>query len=104
VVVPLGRAVPALYQWRVRRRVFRWYARLKEIELQLEEDPGREVLEEMLRGLDETERAVNQIPTPLAYQENLYFFREHVDVVRRRLVRRLAGVREDAATDVQATG
>jgi TRAP transporter TAXI family solute receptor len=90
VVVPLGRAVPALYRWRVRSRVFRWYARLKQIELQLEENPGRDSLDLMLKRLDDTERAVNQIPTPLAYAENLYFFREHVDVVRRRIVRRLS--------------
>ena len=44
----------------------------------------------MLKRLDDTERAVNQIPTPLAYAENLYFFREHVDVVRRRIARRLS--------------
>jgi hypothetical protein len=89
IAVPLGRAVPALYRWRVRSRVFRWYARLKQIELQLEENPGNDVLHDMLRRLDETERAVNKIPTPLAYTDNLYFFREHVDVVRRRIVRRL---------------
>ena len=86
VVVPLARIVPALYRWRVRSRVFRWYARLKQIELQLEEDPGPEMLDDMLKRLEDTERAVNQIPTPLAYAENLYFFREHVDVVRRPLV------------------
>jgi hypothetical protein len=89
VVVPLGRAVPALFLWRVRRRIFRWYARLKEIEIQLEENPERERLEEMLKRLDEAERAVNSIPTPLSYAENLYFFREHIDVVRRRILRRL---------------
>ncbi|HET9451234.1 MAG TPA: TAXI family TRAP transporter solute-binding subunit [Aggregicoccus sp.] len=104
VLVPLGRMVPALYRWRVRSRVFRWYARLKEIEIQLEENPGRAMLEDMLKRLEETERSVNQIPTPLAYQENLYFFREHVDVVRRRLVRRLAGVPEHAEEEVQAVG
>src|SRR5438270_13920370 len=91
IAVPLARVVPALYRWRVRSRVFRWYARLKQIELQLEENPGRQVLDDMLRRLDDTERAVNQIPTPLAYAENLYFFREHVDVVRRRIGRRLNG-------------
>jgi hypothetical protein len=74
----------------VRSRVFRWYARLKQIELQLEENPGRQSLDDMLKRLEETDRAVNQIPTPLAYAENLYFFREHVDVVRRRIVRRLS--------------
>jgi TRAP transporter TAXI family solute receptor len=90
IAVPLGRALPALYRWRVRSRVFRWYARLKQIELQLEEHPAPDKLVEMLKRLDETERSVNQIPTPLAYAENLYFFREHVDVVRRRINRRLA--------------
>ena len=86
-----GITVPALYRWRVRSRVFRWYARLKQIELQLEEDPDPEVLDDMLKRLEDTERAVNQIPTPLAYAENLYFFSEHVDVVRRRIGRRLNG-------------
>ncbi len=62
VLVLLGRAVPALYRWRVRSRVFRWYARLKQIELALEENPGPQVLEDMLKRLDDTERAVNQIP------------------------------------------
>ncbi|ADO75011.1 TAXI family TRAP transporter solute-binding subunit [Stigmatella aurantiaca] len=97
VVIPLGRAVPAIYLWRVRSRIFRWYARLKEIEIQLDEKPGREQLEDMLRRLEEAERAVNQIPVPLAYAENLYFFREHIDVVRRRLARGLAEAPEDKA-------
>jgi hypothetical protein len=91
VAIPLGRLVPALYRWRVRSRVFRWYGRLKQIELQLEEQPGVDKLREMLDRLDDTELAVNKIPTPLAYAENLYFFREHVDIVRRRIVRRLNG-------------
>ncbi|HEY0093119.1 MAG TPA: TAXI family TRAP transporter solute-binding subunit, partial [Archangium sp.] len=104
VVVPLGRAVPALYLWRVRSRIFRWYARLKEIELQLEENPGQEMLEDMMKRLEEAERAVNRIPVPLAYAENVYYFREHVDVVRRRLVRRLSGITElkDAVKQVSA--
>jgi hypothetical protein len=82
--------VPALFLWRVRRRIFRWYASLKEIEIQLEENPGLEMLEDMVKRLEEAERAVNRIPVPLAYAENLYFFREHIDVVRRRLLRKLA--------------
>jgi DNA mismatch repair ATPase MutS len=94
VVVPLGRAVPALFLWRVRSRITRWYARLKEIEIQLDENPARSMLEDMLRRLDEAEREVNRIPMPLAYAENLYYFREHIDVVRRRLVRRLASETE----------
>ena len=32
LMLPLGRVVPPLYQFRVRSRVFRWYARLRDIE------------------------------------------------------------------------
>ena len=104
VVVPLGRALPALFQWRVRSRIVRWYAKLKEIELQLEENPSRQQLEEMLRRLDEAEREVNSMPMPMAYAENLYYFREHIDVVRRRISRRVAGVAETVAAPVQVVG
>ncbi len=90
VLVPMVRAVPALLLWRVRSRIFRWYASLKEIEIQLEDNPGLEMLEDMMKRLEEAERAVNRIPVPLAYAENLYFFREHIDVVRRRLLRKLS--------------
>ncbi|QSQ18933.1 ABC transporter substrate-binding protein [Pyxidicoccus parkwayensis] len=104
VVVPLGRAVPALFLWRVRSRIVRWYARLKEIELQLDENPGREALGEMLRRLDEAEREVNRIPMPLSYSENLYYFREHIEVVRRRLLRRLADAPSTVEQGVTAVG
>ena len=39
IMVPLFRTIPPLYRWRVRSRIYRWYARLKEIELQLDEEP-----------------------------------------------------------------
>ncbi|WP_224368583.1 TAXI family TRAP transporter solute-binding subunit [Hyalangium versicolor] len=96
VVVPLVRAVPAVFLWRVRRRIFRWYALLKELEIQLEEHPGQEMLQDMLKRLEEAEHEVNHIPVPLSYAENLYFFREHIDVVRRRLLRQLSGAPDRA--------
>jgi hypothetical protein len=79
-----------LYRWRVRSRIYRWYARLKEIELQLDESPGTVKLEDMLERLETIERSVNRIPTPLAYSENLYAFRGHIDLVRQRVAQRLA--------------
>jgi TRAP-type uncharacterized transport system substrate-binding protein len=103
VVVPLGRAVPALYLWRLRSRIFRWYARLKELELQLEENLERATLEDMLKRLEEIERAVNRIPMPVSYAENLYFFREHIDLVRRRIIRRLGGGAESTEVALRAT-
>jgi TRAP-type uncharacterized transport system substrate-binding protein len=90
VVIPLVKLVPPAYRWRVRSRIYRWYARLKEIELQLEDKPGLVRLEDMLQRLEDIDRAVNRIPTPLAYSENLYSFRTHIDLVRQRVIGRLA--------------
>ena len=89
VLVPLVKLVPPAYRWRVRSRIYRWYARLKELELQLEEQPDRHRLEDMLQRLETIERSVNRIPTPLAYSENLYVFRTHIDLVRQRVIAKL---------------
>ncbi len=92
LLVPLTRIIPPVYRWRVRSRIYRWYARLKEVELELEleDTPGPEKLRELLERLDQIERSVNRIKTPLAYSENLYAFRLHVNLVRHRVQARLA--------------
>lgn len=89
LLVPLTKLIPPVYRWRVRSRIYRWYARLKELELELEEDPSPEKLRELLERLDQIERSVNRINTPLAYSDNLYAFRQNVNLVRHRVQARL---------------
>lgn len=90
LLVPVTRVIPQIYRWRVRSRIYRWYARLKEVELELDEDPPKDKLEDMLERLDGIERSVNRINTPLAYTDNLYLFKQNVDLVRARVRWRLA--------------
>lgn len=92
LVLPLIRAIPPIYRWRVRSRIYRWYARLKEVELELERDSSPAMLRDMLRRTAEIDDAVNHIPTPLAFSETLYSFRQHIELVRRKVVERLAAV------------
>jgi TRAP-type uncharacterized transport system substrate-binding protein len=89
VALPLMRLVPPVYRWRVRSRIYRRYAQLKEVELELEDSPAPEKLRELLARLDQIERAVNRISTPLAYTDNLYMFRQHINLVRQRVARAL---------------
>lgn len=91
VLLPLFRVLPSLYSWRVRSRIYRWYARLKEIELELEEKPGQIELQVILEKLDALDQAINHIPTPLSYSEKLYSFRQHIELVRARVVAALKG-------------
>ena len=71
MIVPLVRLVPPAYRWRVHSRIYRRYARLKEVEPELEGNPITEELKELLERLDQIERATNRFHTPLAYTDNL---------------------------------
>jgi len=89
LVVPLSRLLPQAYAWRMRSRLYRWYGRLKEIELELEAEPNAEELSEILKRLDQIEIAVSHLPMPLAFSENLYNFRTNLERVRARVFKGL---------------
>lgn len=90
LLIPLMRIVPPMYRWRMRSRIYRKYALLKEVELELDENPAPEKLAELLHRLDLLEQAVNRIYTPLAYSDHLYIFRQHVNLVRQKVTRSLS--------------
>jgi hypothetical protein len=84
VLIPLSRIVPPLYEFRIRSRVFRWYAQLREIELRLEEpEVPKAALTEELDALD---AKVQRLPVPLSHTDELYTLRSHIQLVRRRLM------------------
>jgi len=83
LLLPLGRIVPPLYEFRVRSRVFRWYAQLRQIEERLQ--TGQTTVDALLQELDELETRVGRIRIPLSYADELYALRNHIDLVRRRL-------------------
>ena len=92
LMLPLSRIVPPLYQFRVRRRVFRWYARLREVEARLESQSGD--ADALLKELDALDRRVNQVAVPLSYADELYALRNNIYAVRKRILAR-ARVEED---------
>ncbi|MET3493054.1 TAXI family TRAP transporter solute-binding subunit [Variovorax boronicumulans] len=92
LMLPLSRVIPPLYQFRVRRRVFRWYARLRDIEGQVDakrhagegsSEGGRDTL---LKELDELDRVVNKVAVPLSYADELYALRNNIYAVRKRVL------------------
>lgn len=106
LLLPLSRVVPPLYTFRVRRRVFRWYARLREIEARVESDalapgfadrsaekvpnaaPSEHPAQELLAQLDALDRVVDKVAVPLSYADELYALRNNIDAVRRRVLTR----------------
>ena len=84
LLLPLSRIVPPLYTFQVRRRVFRWYARLREIEADM--DTGKGTRTAWLDELDELDRVANTVTVPLSHAEELYALRSNIERVRRRLL------------------
>ena len=84
LMLPLSRVVPPLYTFRVRSRVFRWYARLREVEAKLETGTGGR--EALLDELDVLDRVTHRIAVPLSYAEELYALRNNIHAVRKRLL------------------
>jgi hypothetical protein len=81
VLLPLSRMLPPLYEFRVRSRIFRWYGQLRALEAEIGTRDGGHVA----RELDALERRVERIAVPLAYVDELYALRSHIDMVRGRL-------------------
>ncbi|HTR09587.1 MAG TPA: TAXI family TRAP transporter solute-binding subunit [Paraburkholderia sp.] len=85
LVIPALRAIPALYQWRVRSRIYRYYGALIAIERDALEHTSEEQRRALLDELDEIENSLNTLRMPLAYADAFYVLREHVGFVRAHL-------------------
>ncbi|RPJ44608.1 MAG: TAXI family TRAP transporter solute-binding subunit [Betaproteobacteria bacterium] len=86
VLIPMMRIMPALYDWRVKRKIFRWYRELKEVEVSLHDAAGTADTAALLKRLDEIEVGVAEIRVPLTYWDYVYTLRGHIDLVRARLI------------------
>ena len=85
VLLPLSRVVPPLYEFRVRSRVFRWYAQLRAIEDQVTSAVAPEDRFRLRARLDELDARVERVTVPLSYADELYSLRSHIELVRGRL-------------------
>jgi TRAP-type uncharacterized transport system substrate-binding protein len=85
VIVPATKLVPAIYRWRVRSRIYRWYGALMAIERDVQATRTPEDRQAILGRIDEIAHAVDGIKTPLAFADQLYVLRDHVASVRRRI-------------------
>jgi hypothetical protein len=87
IMIPLIRSIPWVYSWRHRRKFYRWYRELKNLELEVMESPNPEDISGYHEKIDSIEASINRIPVPLAFFEEVYKLQEHVDLVRGKLVR-----------------
>jgi uncharacterized protein len=89
LLIPLFRIAPPLYRWRVRSKIYRWYATVREIDsmVQKEAIAGEA---EWINRLKELEREVASVSVPLSYAGELYHLRLHIGFLQEKL-EKLAG-------------
>ena len=84
ILVPASRILPAIYRWRARSRIYRWYGVLMAIERDVARRGSPDEAARVMERIDEIARAVEDVRTPLSFADQLYVLRDHVAAVRRR--------------------
>ena len=85
ILLPMSRVLPPLYQFRVRSRIFKWYAQLREIENR--ESTNMDANKALIGELNALDLRVEKIKIPLSYADELYALRNNIHLVRKKLMR-----------------
>ncbi|MEM8783691.1 MAG: TAXI family TRAP transporter solute-binding subunit [Planctomycetota bacterium] len=100
VLIPLFKAAPPMLRWRVRRRIYRWYRKLRIIDDALSHaDLPEARLRADLDQLRDLDTEVAETDVPLSYMEEFYNLRLHIAYMRQRVESRLEVVRRGVAMD-----
>jgi hypothetical protein len=86
VVLPLLRALPAIYVWNVRRRLIHWYRQLNALEKRLDGGAAQNAPMAVQDEIERIDAGVRRIRMPNYFSDQLYDLRGHIDLVRQRLI------------------
>ena len=84
-IVPVTKLIPAIYRWRIRSRIYRWYGALMAIERDLQRGRNSDDRTDLLQRVDQITEAVNSLTAPASFADQVYVLRDHVAAVRRRI-------------------
>lgn len=88
LLIPLLKVAPAIYTWRIRRKVFLCYGELKFLEEDLTHHFDPTKLTNYRDRLDALDVEASQLHVPLGFTDLVYTLREHVNLVRSILDKR----------------
>jgi hypothetical protein len=86
VLIPGLRSIPAIYRWRMKMRIYRWYRLLLALEQEMIASPASEKQGELIGRLNHIEEEVNKMKLPASFADQFYVLRGHINFVRSRLM------------------
>jgi TRAP transporter TAXI family solute receptor len=87
LLYPFFKLMPPVYRWRMRSRIYRWYAKLRIIDAGIQQATSPSNAAAFLAKLDRLETDVFNVSVPLAFSEELYELRLHIDLLRKKLLK-----------------
>lgn len=91
LLFPVFKIAGPLYRWQTRRRIFRWYKHLREVDQRMRTGRIRETLDADIDNLRDLQHEILSVKVPLSYTDELYELHLHVDWV----IDRLAGIKNE---------
>ena len=84
LLFPLIKLAPPIYRWRIRSRIYNWYAILQGVDNSLQSE-NTEELKHYEKQLKDMETELASLEVPLSYMQEFYNLHLHLDLVKRRI-------------------
>jgi uncharacterized protein len=81
LLIPLVRAAPPLYRWRIRRKIYIWYRDLRNLEAVGRKAATAEERVAVREKLADMQQQTGEVEVPLSYNDDLYRLRSHIRFV-----------------------
>ena len=81
LIIPLVRAAPPIYRWRIRRKIYVWYNDLRELEAAGRAAGTAEERMEVRARLADLQAETGNVEVPVSYTDDLYRLRAHIRFV-----------------------
>lgn len=81
LMIPLVRAAPPLYRWRIRRKIYVWYRDLRILEAAGRTAATPEERLSVREKLADMQQQTGEVEVPLSYNDDLYRLRVHIRFV-----------------------
>jgi TRAP transporter TAXI family solute receptor len=85
LLLPLFKIAPPLYTWRIRSKIYKWYAAVREVESSIQQDKVSGDPASLINRLSELDRQVASVSVPLSYAAELYHLRLHIRFLQEKL-------------------
>jgi len=85
LLLPLFKIAPPLYIWRIRSKIYKWYAAVREVESSIQEQKVSGDATSLINRLNELDRQVASVSVPLSYAAELYHLRLHIRFLQEKL-------------------